>query len=431
MRMMSRMALAGMAALMLASCGGGGSSSSVPTPVEVSGPPVTAADNVVALTIDDGGSHVTSSGSTPSVTNVMYTTVTVCMPGTTTCTTVDHVQVDTGSSGLRLMASVLPSGFNLPQRSSGGTPVVECTQFADGYSWGPLRTADVQIGGETAASVPIQTIGDSAYTGANNALVPSTCSSTGRAENTPPTFGANGILGVSPGLQDCGTGCANNTNNGFYYLCSQPASCSRAALSTAEQVQNAVALFANDNNGILIDLPTVPASGATVVHGNLIFGIGTRSNNSLPNTAKVYQLSTGSTVFPFTFNVNYNSVNYPDSFMDSGTSAYVLPNSGVGAIPRCNGSSDFLCPSTTLTSTITLSAQNSVSGSYDINIANADRLFNANPFFTAFDGLAIPSPGTSTMGLGGPFFFGRPIYTAFEGFASVPGTSVTPPLVAF
>ena len=47
----------------------------------------------------------------------------------------------------------------------------------------------------------------------------------------------------------------------------------------ASQVQNPVTLFPTDNNGTIIELPSVAASGATSVTGSLIFGIDTQSNN--------------------------------------------------------------------------------------------------------------------------------------------------------
>nr|WP_249193126.1 DUF3443 family protein [Burkholderia cenocepacia] len=37
--------------------------------------------------------------------NVLYTSVTICMPGTSNCQTIDNVLVDTGSFGLRLFNS--------------------------------------------------------------------------------------------------------------------------------------------------------------------------------------------------------------------------------------------------------------------------------------------------------------------------------------
>src|SRR5207253_2602957 len=83
----------------------------------------------------------------------------LCAPGGTTCQTIDHVSVDTASFGFRVIASVLNSSLAqaLPQtQASSGQPLVECTQFADGYVWGPVKTADLKIGGEEAASVPVQ-----------------------------------------------------------------------------------------------------------------------------------------------------------------------------------------------------------------------------------------------------------------------------------
>jgi hypothetical protein len=51
------------------------------------------------------------------VPDLVFTTVTICAPGSTTnCQTIDHVQVDTGSVGLRIISSVLASGLALPQQ---------------------------------------------------------------------------------------------------------------------------------------------------------------------------------------------------------------------------------------------------------------------------------------------------------------------------
>ena len=58
-------------------------------------------------------------------------------------------------------------------------PIAECTMFGDGYSWGSMRTADLQISSEKAAGLPMQVIGDP-----NFANVPSDCSSTGGRQRT-------------------------------------------------------------------------------------------------------------------------------------------------------------------------------------------------------------------------------------------------------
>jgi hypothetical protein len=100
---------------------------------------VAPASNVVSVTV--------SGGPTNNAVNVLYTTVTVCLPGTSTCQTIDNIQVDTGSYGLRILAPVLTLTF--PVAKLNGSALVECTTFVDGYSWGPVTLADVQISGET------------------------------------------------------------------------------------------------------------------------------------------------------------------------------------------------------------------------------------------------------------------------------------------
>lgn len=71
--------------------------------------------------------------------NVAFVTVTVCVAGTTTCQSIDHVEVDTGSEGLRLLSSASGGELNisLAPETVGGNPVDECLVFADGYVWGP------------------------------------------------------------------------------------------------------------------------------------------------------------------------------------------------------------------------------------------------------------------------------------------------------
>ena len=131
------------------------------------------------------------------------------------CQTIDHIQVDTGSSGLRLLSSVLSPALSLPQQvDANGNPLVECVQFVDGFSWGPVKQADMHVAGEQAKSLPVQIIGDPAFP-----MIPASCSSSGPPENTVPTFGANGLLGVGLTLQDCGSACAQAAIPGLYYSC--------------------------------------------------------------------------------------------------------------------------------------------------------------------------------------------------------------------
>ena len=141
-------AAASAAMLALAGCGGGGGGgSSTPPPPTV---------NTQAIVVDGGPA---------SIQNLVFTSVTICAPGTNNCQTIDHIQVDTGSTGLRILAPVLSPNISLPQQTdAAGNPLVECAQFVDGFSWGPVKMADIHIAGEQANSVPIQIIGDSNFT---------------------------------------------------------------------------------------------------------------------------------------------------------------------------------------------------------------------------------------------------------------------------
>jgi Protein of unknown function (DUF3443)/Putative Ig domain len=332
-----------------------------------------------------------------------FTTVTVCVPGSlTNCQTVSGILVDTGSSGLRILASALTVA--LPQQTtSGGNPIVECLPFVSGTTWGPVQTADMTIASEQAASLPIQVIGSSAFP-----TVPAACTAFGPSENDLQALGANGILGVGTSAQDCGSACTTGgpSNPGLYYTC--PSSgCTVTTESLVKQVVNPVALFATDNNGVIVELPAVTGAQPTVI-GSLIFGIGTQANNGL-GSATVYTIdpSTGN------FTTVYAGVSYTDdAFLDSGSNAIYFLDSGVTGIPTCTDFTFWYCPTTTQNLTATNHGENGASGTVDFVVGNADTLL-ASGTDAAVNGLAGPNPGTFDWGL--PFFFGRNVYTAIEG----------------
>ncbi len=202
--------------------------------------------------------------------------VTICTPATSTCQTINDILLDTGDSGLRIFKQVL--SVSLTQVTSGGNAVAECIQYADGSSvWGPVKTAGVVLGNEPAVQVPIHVI-DSTF-----GTAPAGCSG---AYQIPADAGYNGSLGVSFFAQDCGPTCRAGAGNGVYYACSG-ATCTGAAVELANQVQNPVALLPVDNNGVIVQLPSVPSSGAPSVNGYLVLGIGTRSNN-VPSGVTAY-----------------------------------------------------------------------------------------------------------------------------------------------
>src|SRR5207302_4179794 len=87
--------------------------------------------------------------------NQPFVSVTICVPGTSNCQTIGGILIDTGSSGLRLLSSTVT--LPLPQQNgAGGAPIVECVPFVDGFTWGPVQTADVKLAGEQAAAIAIQ-----------------------------------------------------------------------------------------------------------------------------------------------------------------------------------------------------------------------------------------------------------------------------------
>jgi hypothetical protein len=396
--------IAGVTAALLAlgGCGGGGGGGGGGT----AAPP----QNTQLVVVDPGPANTV---------NLLFTSVTLCTPGDTgRCQTIDHILVDTGSTGLRIISSLLNATLaSLPaQTDATGNAIVECVQFLDGFSWGPVKLADVWVAGEKASSVPIQVIGDPAYP-----AIPSACANTGPPENTVADFGANGVIGLGVFLQDCGLACATSASVGLYYVCPTSSTCRAATVPTSKQVQNPAAMFPSDNNGVIIDLPAISASGAATATGSLIFGVGTQSNNGLGAATVV-------PVDPDTGNVVtvYNGRTYADSFFDSGSSVLFF---GTTAFPVCRGvAAGLYCPASTQTLSAIVRGTNNVSSTVTFSVANADALFAANPLFTAFGNLAAPNPYSTGFDWGLPFHFGRRVYTVFEGRTSPGGAG---PYVAY
>jgi hypothetical protein len=393
-------ALAIVTSLLLAACGGGAGSSSPP-----SSPPLPTGSNVAPLIVDAGPKQL--GVNLPSV------TVTLCVPGTTTCQTIDHILVDTGSTGLRILAEALaPVMFSLPvAQTATNEPMYECLVFADGYAWGSVRLADAQLADGKASALAIQLIGDPA-----SPTAPSDCTGPPpglASQNTVAEVGANGILGISVFLQDCGPACttiANPAGQGFYYGC--PANvCAGTTVALTAQLQNPVSQFGANNNGVSLVLPAITAVGKPTVAGALVLGIDTQSNNQL-GSATVLSVSPLSGNFTTVFNgKTYTGA----GFMDSGSNGNFFDDPSLAA---CSFNVGFYCPSTA----VTLSATNqgvgasSATSIVSFSVASLDALSNANPAFAAYDNIAGPMPATVTgFDWGLPFFFGRTVAIAFEG----------------
>jgi len=347
--------------------------------------------------------------------NFPLASVTICVPGTSTCQTITNVLVDTGSTGLRLLATEVTIPL-LTATNTNGSPLGECAMFADNsFLWGSVATADIQLAGEKASAVPIQIV--RATGAAGFPAVPNTCSNGRTDGSTVAALGANGILGVGLFMQDCGAACAAAPPASFYYdagAACVPVNCSLIPVPLVSQLQNPVWMFAKDNNGVLISLPAVGASGVATVTGSLIFGIGTQSNNGL-GSAKVYTTDS----FGF-FTATYNGVAYPQSFIDSGSNGYFFLDPVTSSLPACMTSIGFYCPAASTNFTVTNTGNNGTSAPVMFSIFNAETLFSSNTSFTAFSNVGGAFPGAFDYGLS--FFYGRPVFTGIEGQISPGGT---------
>lgn len=398
------MALAVFVAMIVIACGGGSNAGPAASASSGAGPAtslqVPLAPNAAAVSVDSG---------LTGVPNMPFVSITVCAPGTNNCQIIDHVMVDTGSWGLRVFALQLPPSIVLLQQQDGaGNPLAECMQFFDGYTWGPVRIADVQIAGEKAASLPIQVI-DPTY-----AEIPDDCVSTGASRSTPTALAANGVLGIGVFKHDCGANCVQQAMPATYYTCTGSA-CTSIAVAEALQVANPVPYFATDNNGSLLSLPAVAAVGAVSLTGQLVFGIGTENNNG-PGHAQVISVN----VSNGTFTTTQNGTTYPASIIDSGSTALFFKTS---ALPVCaTPDSAYYCPSSTQQLSATMTGVNGVTNTIAFSVDNAASLGQTYIGDAVLPLLAGPAFVTSKIfDWGLPFFYGRNVYTAIEQQATPDG----------
>jgi len=415
--MRAQLGVALLAALVLIQgCGGGGGSSdsapaapaAAPAPAPSSNTIASVAANVHPISVDAGlGGNV----------NLGFVSVTLCAPGNASnCQTIDNIVLDTGSSGLRVLSSALSATLALtPQSDANGNTLAECAHFVDGYTWGPVRQADLKLAGEQASSLPIQVIGVAGF-----ASAPARCAATGVSKNSVQQLRANGILGLGMFRQDCGSACVQTNNRGIYYGCTATA-CAQMPVPLAQQVQNPVALFAVNNNGVIIQLPAVPAGGAARLAGALVFGIGTQANNGL-GTATVIGVDPGTG----NFTTGYNGASYGASFLDSGSNGLFFQDS-IPVCPNSSAAPGFYCPAATLDASALIQSANGATATISFSIGNASALLAANPSFTAFAEFG-GSFVANSFDWGLPFFYGRNVYTAIEGAVTPGGTG---PYVAF
>lgn len=416
------------ATLLLAACGGGGSDSSPPP--ATAAPPVAPAalTNFAPVSVDGGPASLSTGPNGYIQSNVAYVSVTICAPGSATnCQVVDHVQVDTGSIGLRLFQSVLsPALLNaLPyEADASANPVGECYQYVDGYVFGSVRTSDFSIGGEKVANMPFQVLSDTGQF----AVAPKSCTASGGEDlGTVQDFGSNGIVGIGTTTTDCGSYCQNGGQSAAIYYDCPTSGCTsviaRAASATPpfQQLPNPVAAFAVDNNGSILVLPPVSPNGQPTVAGTLYFGIGTQTNNGLGSATVYSTTSSASGQGSGLVTAVYGGQTLPNSFLDSGSSAYFFEDSSLTLCPDA-GFKGFYCPAATLTLSPVIRGLNGATFTDAFSLFDAETLFNAHPSFSVDPGIGanpnIIFPSTAYAGsfdFGLPFFYGRSVYTAIEG----------------
>ena len=374
-------------------------------------PNTSAATNFAPLLVDPGVAGLSS--------NQLTVQVTVCVPGTNNCKTIDHVLVDTQSTGLRLFASELPTSMALPPVAApSGKPLLECTVFGGGnYTWGSVNLADVQVADGKGSNIEIHLLDDVT----TNAVIPPTCSNGGQSINKPSAFGTNGVLGVSVFNEDC-PNCATNPLAGVYYDCASDSCATTVPL--AMQVRNPLYQFPTNNNGVIIQLPMINVAGQTSAAGTLILGIDTQANNQLGGATV---LSVDPAMGYFT--TNFNGIALRKSFIDSGTNFFIFSDT---ALPTCKVYTTYYCPNnaTTLTAINQGQGQSQATSTVTLSIVDADAVFAANPGNTVFQNIAAIAPTylANTFDWGLPFFFGRRVYIAFERQTTSAGTG---PFVAY
>jgi hypothetical protein len=367
-------------------------------------PPPPPVQNTLSLTVDTGPA------ADPGQINRAYVTVKVCAPGSQTqCASIDHVLLDTGSSGLRLVRSVLTSGgvTLAAETDAQGQAIEECMTFGGGQTWGPVAPADVTLAGESATKLPVQ-IMDDTNTGAPP---PATCGANGTLINGVAGFGANGILGVGVFAQDCGAACVNPTTPlALYYGCTAAGACTAEKISLASQVTNPVAMFAADNNGIIVSLPNLQnANGDASVTGQVIFGIATQTDNVLP--------SVGLTVLgadahgDFTALYNGGTTVLP-ALIDSGTDSLSFDDPTM-AVCSSGTYVGYYCPKVAPQSVYAVNTgvgMNNATNRVDFAIADPNSFVaNAAAFIDLGGG-----GGSTRLTWGMPFFYGRKVYIGID-----------------
>jgi Protein of unknown function (DUF3443) len=375
-------------------------------------------------------------------------TVTICTPGSTlgsstNCQTIPNVLLDTGSVGLRLFTCAVTIPLT-NETDSLNNNIGDYVGYLDGScDWGPVKTADVYIGSsEKAGSVPIQII-DATF-----ASVPgedATGNSCVQPDYSPLAVGFNGILGVGLSLTDCFLGdaasCAtqgltgtnnNGQSNGTYFSCTASGVCNNTTLAAQFQVTNPVSLMNHNNNGVILEFPSMsgstPNTGNITMIGSLTVGIGTAllgdASNSL-GSATIYKTDQNND-FQTNF-AGFDGAIYPAAFgfIDSGSNTLAFPTGTTLAstLIVCDDTSEtpgFYCPGglVPLSATQAGYLNSPVSTTINFNVANASSLLASGNPNVVFNDIASSTGSSTYFDWGFPFFIGNKVFVHITGQTS-------------
>jgi hypothetical protein len=352
--------------------------------------------------------------------NQVNVSITICVPGTSNCQTVSNLLLDTGSTGVRIFSSALSSSLysNLPQTGLGN-----CTSYADNsYDWGPVVLANVQLGQETASSVPIQVI-DNSYADGGASCVQGIKTIDGEEGITvipsadSQSSGFNGIVGVNFLAQDCGSYCVSNADAYGYYCCSG-STCAPSTAALNVQMTNPISLLQYDNNGVMLNLPGISGTGASSSTGTMYVGIGTQPNNTPLSSVKTLTADSNENDYNFTMFYTTFQGQSISAFIDSGSGCLAFPFSNSSELPE-NSYGGFI-PSTPVSLSATQVGINSVQAAVSFTIAAINN-YNIQPECAESMGSSFAS---SDFDWGLPFFLGRKVYVGVEGSSSTLGSGL-------
>jgi hypothetical protein len=361
---------------------------------------------------------------TVGATNKFLVSLTVCVPDSNVCQTVDKIMVDTGSIGLRIHASVLAAlQGQLPTSQQSGQVIAQCATFGNFYTWGSFRTADVTFGARKASALPFQVYDDPALP----EVSATSCGAQvgGLLHALPAAVQFNGVLGIRGARLD---------RLGSYLTCQTSGSnCTATELSDSQLLPNPVIALPQDSNGYQIVMPSIPDGGSAQVSGALILGLNTQSNNSFPQTVgnapQMLALDSQQRFALYLDGVSYGAL------MDSGTSINTLPT--VNA-PTCGASAPLgYCPSSTVMQPIQLAAASKPSVVFGTSLSIENWLTLLATNLPTINNIASKTPSTVMANgvqaiLGAPFFYGRRISIGISGQSvQLPDATVSNNFIAF